>query len=87
MAQNTGIIGGLIRNVHKTCGVSPLAGALTQLYVATSPDIEVQDIRAEYFTPIGNRDQASVLATSPELCEKLWKLSEDVLKEKGFLVA
>lgn len=35
---------------------TPKVGALTQLYLATSPEIENKDIRGRYFIPIAKRD-------------------------------
>lgn len=39
--------------------MTPETGALTQLYLATSPEIENKDIRGRYFAPIANEYQPS----------------------------
>ena len=38
----------------KIFAMSPRVGALTQLYLATSPEVESKDIRGRYFIPIAN---------------------------------
>lgn len=38
-------------------GMTPEVGALTQLYLATSPEVENKDIRGRYFIPIANEIQ------------------------------
>lgn len=62
--------------------MTPEVGALTQLYVATSPEIENKDIRGRYFVPIANEIQPSAYALDEELQEKLWVFSEELVKEK-----
>ena len=64
-------------------------GALTTLYVATSPDIEQQDYRACYFVPsrilpapycrpvVG---EMNPLAQNREECRRLWTLSQELTK-------
>lgn len=54
-------------------------GALTNLYVATSPEVKQT---GEYFIPYGKVGEKSKLAKSEELQEQLWKLSIEVVKEK-----
>lgn len=44
----------LIDTMVKVVAMKPEVGALTQLYCATSPDIEKKDIRGKYFIPIAN---------------------------------
>jgi retinol dehydrogenase-12 len=62
--------------------LSPEKGALTSLYVATSPDIETKNYRGEYFTPIAKLSKTSELGNSSQLIEKLWDFSEKLLQEK-----
>ncbi|KAF9089258.1 hypothetical protein BGX29_012137 [Mortierella sp. GBA35] len=63
-------------------GMSPEVGALTQLYLATSPEIEEQDIRGRYFIPIANEIQPTEWSRNEELQEKLWTFSEKLVREK-----
>lgn len=44
----------VFRLVTKIVAMSPRIGALTQLYLATSPEVESKDIRGRYFIPIAN---------------------------------
>ncbi|KAG0380657.1 hypothetical protein BGX24_006373 [Mortierella sp. AD032] len=62
--------------------MTPEVGALTQLYVATSPEIVNKDIRGRYFVPIANEIQPSAYALDEALQEKLWAFSEKLAKEK-----
>lgn len=43
----------------KVFGLKPKQGALTQLYLATSPEIEEGDVRGRYFIPIAKEIQPS----------------------------
>jgi len=56
-------------------------GALTQLYLATSPEIQNKDIRGRYFIPIANEIQPSEYARDEKLQEKLWAFSEDLVRK------
>ncbi|KAJ3104094.1 hypothetical protein HDU97_009543 [Phlyctochytrium planicorne] len=64
--------------------VSPEFGALSQLYAATSPEIDNKKITGVYFVPTCVIGTPSAHATNPELATKLWDFSEKVVKEKGF---
>ncbi|KAJ3290679.1 Retinol dehydrogenase 14 [Borealophlyctis nickersoniae] len=59
-------------------------GALTQLYVATSPDIEKDQISGAYFVPIATRrdEDLTPAARDGMLAAKLWKFTEVLVKEK-----
>ncbi|KAG0364844.1 hypothetical protein BC939DRAFT_418123 [Gamsiella multidivaricata] len=73
---------GFVQWVTNMIGVTPEMGALTQLYLATSPEVESQDIRGRYFIPIANELQPTAYAQDEELQEKLWKFSEELVREK-----
>jgi NAD(P)-dependent dehydrogenase (short-subunit alcohol dehydrogenase family) len=66
----------------KLFAASPATGALTQIYLATSPEIEEKDYRGLYFVPTAKEAQPSADALNAELAEKLWKYSEDLAAEK-----
>ena len=59
-------------------------GALTQLYVACSPEIEEKNLRAQYFVPIAQQSPLDSKAPkiTQEMKTKLWELSEDLTKIK-----
>ncbi|KAF9148837.1 hypothetical protein BG015_009414 [Linnemannia schmuckeri] len=63
-------------------GMTPEVGALTQLYLATSPEIENKDIRGRYFIPIANEIQPTAESRDEELQEKLWTFSENLAHKK-----
>jgi len=49
-------------------------GALTQLYLATSPEVEERKIKGELFNPVAIpvMDQIYPCALDDDLVEKLW---------------
>ncbi|KAJ3055563.1 hypothetical protein HK097_010084 [Rhizophlyctis rosea] len=63
---------------------SPEDGALTQLYAATSPDIEAKPYKGQYFVPVGKLAKPSDYALDDQLAKKLWEWTENILIEKGF---
>ncbi|KAJ3257821.1 hypothetical protein HK103_004289 [Boothiomyces macroporosus] len=67
---------------QKLIALTPLQGALTSLYCATSPEIEEKKIRDKYFIPIANEQESSPLSRDEALSEKLWKFTEDLVNEK-----
>eukprot|EP00932_Pfiesteria_piscicida_P010957 SRR837773.22000.p1 GENE.SRR837773.22000~~SRR837773.22000.p1 ORF type:complete len:366 (-),score=106.04 SRR837773.22000:106-1170(-) len=58
----------------------PPQGAVTQLYLATSPDIEANDIRGQYYRPQAMHTAAPAASTE-ELQEKLWSASEQLVRK------
>jgi len=62
--------------------LSPESGALTQLYVCTSPDIEKDNIRSQYYVPIAKKANTTALGQNEELARKLWDFSVALIKEK-----
>ncbi|KAF9128892.1 hypothetical protein BGX30_014149 [Mortierella sp. GBA39] len=76
------VVLGILEAITAVMAMTPEVGALTQLYVATSPEIESKDIRGRYFVPIANEIQPSAYALDEALQEKLWAFSEKLVKEK-----
>lgn len=66
----------------KVVAMTPEVGALTQLYLATSPEVVNKDIRSRYFIPIANEIKPSYLGRDEVLQEKLWAFSEKLVREK-----
>ncbi|RIB11509.1 hypothetical protein C2G38_2004575 [Gigaspora rosea] len=62
--------------------LTPDDGALTNLYCATSPEIEEKNYRARYFIPFGKLEVPSDYGKDEELAKKLWDFSENLVKEK-----
>ncbi|CAG8569159.1 10890_t:CDS:2, partial [Scutellospora calospora] len=62
--------------------LSPEDGALTQLYCATSPEIEEKNYRGKYFIPFAKLSETTVQGKDEELAKKLWDFSENLVKEK-----
>ncbi|KAF9125683.1 hypothetical protein BG015_004847 [Linnemannia schmuckeri] len=66
----------------KVFGMKPKEGALTQLYLATSSEIEEKDLRGRYFIPIAKEIQPTSYGRNVDLQEKLWTFSDNLVKEK-----
>ncbi|KAF9379670.1 Retinol dehydrogenase 14 [Podila verticillata] len=62
--------------------VTPEHGALTQLYIATSPDVVEKDIRGRFFVPTAEEQELNSNALDVNLQEELWAYSEEVVKVK-----
>ncbi|KAJ3321945.1 hypothetical protein HDV06_003682 [Boothiomyces sp. JEL0866] len=62
--------------------LTPLQGAMTSLYCATSPEISEKKITNRYFLPIAQESEPTAFGADDELAEKLWKFTEDLLKQK-----
>ncbi|TDL15958.1 short chain dehydrogenase [Rickenella mellea] len=63
--------------------LTPYKGAITPLYAATSPDVESNNWRGEYFVPLAKKTEPSALARNAELAKDLWVLSEKIINEKS----
>ncbi|KAI9354141.1 hypothetical protein DFJ73DRAFT_642221 [Zopfochytrium polystomum] len=71
--------------VFSVIALTPKRGAISQLYLATSPDVVAGNgIKGQYYNPLAKPGKASAEAQDDKLAAKLWKWSEDTLKEKGF---
>ncbi|KFH63135.1 hypothetical protein MVEG_11172 [Podila verticillata NRRL 6337] len=62
--------------------VKPEVGALTQLYCATSPEIEERNCRGKYFIPIAHELDPTPIAFDEELQERLWSWTESAVHER-----
>ncbi|RKO88928.1 hypothetical protein BDK51DRAFT_18031 [Blyttiomyces helicus] len=78
------LISPLVLLASRTLFYTPKDGALTQLYVATAPIIEMAKVRAKYFVPIGveHTTGLSACARDDDLAERLWAFSEELVEEK-----
>jgi len=63
---------------------TPYDGALTTLYVATSPEIRERRWQGRYFVPIAKLGEARGLAKDMKRQSDVWELSERLLHERGF---
>lgn len=61
---------------------APDQGSLSTLWAATSEDIEQHNYEGKYFTDPDVTGSESKQACSPELGRNLWKLSEDIIRDK-----
>ncbi|KAG0283100.1 hypothetical protein BGZ96_012534 [Linnemannia gamsii] len=73
---------GLEESFHSLVAWPVERGVLTQLYLATSPEIESREIRGRYFGPIANEIEPSTYARDEKLQDELWTYSEKLANEK-----
>ncbi|KAF9425578.1 hypothetical protein BGZ94_007409 [Podila epigama] len=71
-----------IKYVSKYAAYRPEVAALTQLYCATSPEIENKDLRGRYFIPIAHELDPNPMAFDEELQERLWSWTENIVRQK-----
>jgi NAD(P)-dependent dehydrogenase (short-subunit alcohol dehydrogenase family) len=57
-------------------------GALTQIYLAGSPEIEDQAISGAYYGPIAEPYEMSDAARDPDLAARLWTFSRELIRLK-----
>ncbi|KAI8578695.1 hypothetical protein K450DRAFT_246083 [Umbelopsis ramanniana AG] len=57
-------------------------GAITQMYLATSPEVEAKDIHGQYYVPFAEPSTPSGYAATQENQTKLWDFTEKILSEK-----
>ncbi|CEP18653.1 hypothetical protein [Parasitella parasitica] len=72
----------LINTLLNLVLISPEDGALTQLYLATSPDVQKTPIKGAYYVPFANAAEPRGVAASEDAPLKLWEFTENLLKEK-----
>uniref|UniRef100_A0A7S3PQ35 Uncharacterized protein n=1 Tax=Aplanochytrium stocchinoi TaxID=215587 RepID=A0A7S3PQ35_9STRA len=63
----------------------PDTAALTQLYCASSPEVLEKGISGKYFAPIAAPCDTADAAKDMKLQKGLWRFSEELLSERGFL--
>jgi len=83
-APGTGVQGFLVRVAMRLFDEPPEVGALTQLYLAASPEVESKDIKGEFFMPIAQRAQGMMnpIALNDETVEKFWAWTEELVSKK-----
>nr|KAJ3420648.1 Retinol dehydrogenase 12 [Polyrhizophydium stewartii] len=80
-------MGAIVKAIMPMVLSRPEDGALTQLYLATHPDIEKNKITGKYFVPTAVEKPPSALALDETSQQELWQLSDEtirrILGEKG----
>lgn len=80
--KSWGRLGNVIHYITKKLAKTPENGALTQLYAATSPEIEEKNYKGIYFVPVSKVGKAISAAQNPEFSKKLWDYTDDLIMEK-----
>ncbi|KAG1384725.1 hypothetical protein G6F61_000185 [Rhizopus arrhizus] len=75
-------IGSIMDRIKDFFSISAEDGALTQLYLATSPEIEEKSIKGQYYVPLGAPSTPKGIAASDEHLLELWDYTENLIKEK-----
>ncbi|KAI8576456.1 hypothetical protein K450DRAFT_295543 [Umbelopsis ramanniana AG] len=68
--------------LRKLILISSKDGAITQLYLATSPEVERHAIKGKYYIPFGMEKDPHQESSSQENQTALWDYTEALLKEK-----
>ncbi|KAI8329446.1 hypothetical protein BC941DRAFT_197382 [Chlamydoabsidia padenii] len=77
------MMGGLMTKIYDNLmTITTEDGALTQLYLATSPEIETNKVKGQYYVPYGEVGYVSGLASSDANAKELWDFTEKLLIEK-----
>jgi len=69
-------LGNALEKLLSVFGYTPEEGVLTQIYLATSPEIELYDIRGKHFDPIAQETVVHEHANNLSLQSGLWEFSE-----------
>lgn len=77
-----GITGTLISWAMKSIGRDPEQGSYAALWALTSPEVSSKNQNGYYFIDPGVEGKESSQASDPDLGNNLWKLSEQVVREK-----
>ncbi|KAF9978484.1 hypothetical protein BGZ73_002149 [Actinomortierella ambigua] len=68
--------------LNRKCAMTAERGALTQLYCATSPEIEGNNFRGQYFIPVGYRFHPKKQLERHALQDRLWEYSEKLVTSR-----
>ncbi|KAK3834464.1 MAG: hypothetical protein J3R72DRAFT_452380 [Linnemannia gamsii] len=79
------VVSKLLSLTRAWAGRSAADGALSQLYCATSPEIQDKQLSGRFFVPDAHELRPSPYAMNKELQERLFKYSEDFVIKRGLL--
>ncbi|ORY88786.1 hypothetical protein BCR35DRAFT_301118 [Leucosporidium creatinivorum] len=79
--QGSRLFGSLIRWGSSLLAMSTFEGAKTQLYAATSPEVDEKDLKAAFLWPIATVETPSAFGRDETLADELWSFSERAVKE------
>lgn len=83
VVQSYGIFSAPIIGIQKFLfAIDSHRGALTQLYAATAPEIESENITNKFFVPIAMEETPIPYALDDALADKLWDFTEKLVNEK-----
>ncbi|KAI9272775.1 hypothetical protein BDA99DRAFT_533611 [Phascolomyces articulosus] len=68
--------------LHNQVAISTEKGALTQLYLATSTEVESKNIKGKYYVPYAKPGCPNGYSKSEKNAATLWDFTENILKEK-----
>ncbi|KAK3828951.1 MAG: hypothetical protein J3Q66DRAFT_323951 [Benniella sp.] len=75
----------VVLKTRELIGRTPADGAVTQLYCATSQEIEDKNLSGRYFVPDGHELRPGPYAMDEDLQERLFKYSEDFMLKRRLL--
>ncbi|KAJ3847226.1 short chain dehydrogenase [Lentinula lateritia] len=74
-----------LRRIGRMMTMNPDRGALTQLYAATSPEVEEKDLKATLLFPIAQVEAKASMAKDKDgkLSRDFWRLCEELMRQKA----
>ena len=72
----------IFRAIVHSMSIEAEDGAITQMYLATSPEVEEKDIHGKYYVPYAVEATPQSHATSQANQTELWDFTEKILYEK-----
>ncbi|CAG8567794.1 8429_t:CDS:2 [Gigaspora rosea] len=81
MRENYTFVGVLLLKIGYLFALNPEYGAITQLYCATSPEIEEKNYRGLYFIPYGKVGAPFSKAEDQALIDNLWTYTENLINK------
>ncbi|KAL8286459.1 hypothetical protein RQP46_004476 [Phenoliferia psychrophenolica] len=79
ISASSRILGRITYFFSSFLAMKPIDGAKTQLWAATSPEVDELDLKGTYLMPIASIAKTSALAQDSALGEDLWRLSEELV--------
>lgn len=68
--------------INSLISITPEDGSVTQMHLATSPEIEEKNIKGKYFVPYGDEVIPNKHSTNEENQIQLWDFTEKILYDK-----
>jgi NAD(P)-dependent dehydrogenase (short-subunit alcohol dehydrogenase family) len=75
------VIGAAFRPLFSVIGQSAEDGAASAMFLATSEDVRVRDLKGKYFVPIAKESKTSPLSENKDLTKNVWYWTDHKVTE------